>query len=132
MSNLVNLYGRFSFRAWDENIQDYWDWEEIQDDWESEGYYDSVFRQDHWVCEQCTTKLDKNKKQIYENDIVIKTDFNATGYLRTRTCVVEWHPKWLEWVLRTTYGDVYSLSDFDDEQLEIVGNIHENGDLLDE
>ena len=26
------LYGRFAFRAWDENIQDYWDWEEIQED----------------------------------------------------------------------------------------------------
>lgn len=126
------MWNRFNFRFWDEEMKNYWSWEEIQEDWEAEGYFDTAFRQDHWKCEQCTTKLDKNKKPIYENDIVIKSDFTVTGYLRTRTCVVEWHPKWLEWILRTTYGDVYSLSEFKDDQLEIVGNVHENGDLLDE
>ena len=121
MSNLVNLYGRFSFRAWDENMQDYWDWEEIQDDWESEGYYDSIFRQDHWVCEQCTGIKDKNGKYIFENDLL--KDHNGIWQ-------VKWNNKEAAFYLWNKKRDFY-LSPFIGEY-EIVGNIHETPELAEE
>lgn len=79
---------------------------------------------------QCTGMKDKNGKLIFEGDIVRKLDCNALGYPRERICQVLWGADYYVWELLTTLGDGYSLSDFNSEQLEIIGNIHENADLL--
>jgi len=84
------------------------------------------------TAEQCTSMKDKNGDLIYENDFVVKSDFNALGYARTRICHVHWHKDWLCWAITTKYGDTYQLSEFTSEQLEISGNIHQDEDLLDD
>lgn len=94
---------------------------------ETDGYYfiDSVD-----FLDQCTGLKDKNGKLIYEGDIIVKSDVSAIGYSRTRVCKVHWHNDWLSWAITTQYGDTYELSEFEPQQYEIIGNIHENADLL--
>lgn len=65
-----DLYGRFSFRAWDEEMKHYVGWDEIQQEWEELGYFDAIFREDHYKCEQCTGFKDENEKFIYEGDLI--------------------------------------------------------------
>lgn len=77
------------------------------------------------IVEQCTGLRDKNGNLIYEGDIVIKKDTNALGYGRTRKCAVHWQQDWAEWAITTEFGDTYALAEFASEQLEIIGNIHE-------
>jgi uncharacterized phage protein (TIGR01671 family) len=83
-----------------------------------------------YICELCTGLKDKNGKLIYEGDIVIKSDVSAIGYSRTRVCKVHWHNDWLSWAITTQYGDTYELSEFEPQQYEVIGNIHENADLI--
>lgn len=80
--------------------------------------------------EFCTGLKDKNGKLIYEGDIIVKSDVSAIGYSRTRVCKVHWHNDWLSWAITTQYGDTYELSEFEPKQYEIIGNIHEDADLL--
>lgn len=116
----------FKFRFWDENMRDYWDWEEIQDDWESEGYYDTAFRQDHWKCEQYIELRDIHGKEIYENDIVKQHDnLNNKDYIG----VVEFHAS--EYVL--VYPDGTGGHCVRNIQLgfnEVLGNCNENPELI--
>ena len=85
---------------------------------------------DNYIVEQCTGLKDKNGRLIYEGDIIVKSDVSAIGYSRTRVCKVHWHNDWLSWAITTQYGDTYELSEFEPQQYEIIGNIHENADLL--
>jgi uncharacterized phage protein (TIGR01671 family) len=79
---------------------------------------------------QYTGLKDKNGKEIYEGDILIKKDENAAGWTRVRTCKVEWSNNWGCWYIETTLGDGYSLSKYKGRQLEVIGNIYENPELL--
>ncbi|MFA5153404.1 MAG: YopX family protein [Clostridia bacterium] len=86
-----------------------------------------------WKVMQFTGKRDKNKKEIYEHDIVIIDIDKENG----RTV-----PVWIEYidnmaqfrgyVLNTSECEDVDISELDDYELEIVGNIHENKDLLNE
>lgn len=95
-----------------------------------ESYFNADYDFAESVIEQCTGLKDKNGKLIYEGDIVLKSDVSAIGYSRTRVCKVHWHNDWLSWAITTQYGDTYELSEFESQQYEIIGNIHENKDLL--
>ena len=65
---------------------------------------------------QFTGLKDKNGKEIYESDIV-RGDWHWDG----------WRPHVIEWP-----DDVYDLREYclDGEDLEVLGNIYENPDLL--
>ena len=78
---------------------------------------------------QYAGKNDKNEKEIYEGDIVIKVDTTGLGWHRERKCKVSFD-KWGCWMLTTEFGDGYMLGEFDSEQLEVIGNIFENPELL--
>ena len=104
-------------------IEDYISDNSYSEDWE---WYAISFD----IIEQYTGLKDKNGKLIYEGDIVIKSDVSAIGYSRTRVCKVHWHNDWLSWAITTQYGDTYELSEFEPQQYEVIGNIHENADLL--
>ena len=78
---------------------------------------------------QHTGLKDKNGNKIWENDIVNKVDTNGLGYHRERKCKVSFDALGY-WLLTTEYGDGYWLGEFDSEQLEVIGNIFDNPELL--
>lgn len=116
-----------------------------------EGYYqkrkDAFENDEHLIfrCESCHTwkyvevdadtlcqytgLTDKNGNKIWENDVVRKSDINALGYGRVRNCEVSFD-KLGCWLLTTKYGDGYWLGSFDAVQLEVIGTIFDNPELL--
>ena len=118
---------RFKFRVWNDVLKSY----SVDDHFiDEDGKLNTDG--DFYTVEQCTGLKDKNGKLIYEGDIVIKIDTSALGLIRQRYCRVFWHEEWLAWAIETEYGDVYMLHEYDYAQYEIVGNIHENKELLNE
>ena len=81
------------------------------------------------IC-QYTGLKDKNGNKIWENDIVKKVDTNGLGWHRERNCKVSFDKEGY-WLLTTEYGDGYWIGEVDIEQLEVIGNIFDNPELLD-
>lgn len=79
------------------------------------------------VVEQCTELKDKNGKLIYEGDIVHYIKHTNLGLGGDRYAEVFWWDNVQGFAIETSYGDYYGLDDF---EIEVVGNIHENPDLL--
>ena len=80
------------------------------------------------VC-QYTGLKDKNGNKIWENDAVKKVDTNGLGWHRERNCKVSFDKEGY-WLLTTEYGDGYWIGEVDIEQLEVIGNIFDNPELL--
>ena len=77
----------------------------------------------HKELEQCTGLKDKNGKLIYENDFIQAK--NGDIYL------IEWCQEKLGFVARTNNpDDVLESLDISRCEWEVIGNIHENEDLL--
>lgn len=78
----------------------------------------------HLVWEQSTGLKDKNGKEIYEGDIVKVLGSYSSVYQCDSG----------EWVLPYFYKDDDPISSLifhcDKGQIEVIGNIHENGELL--
>ncbi len=79
--------------------------------------------------EQFTGLLDKNGKEIYEGDIVKFED--VSGYKDGCASVI-WHEDSCGYYLENDDDNIYdTLYDFTPSyQMEIIGNIHENPELL--
>ena len=80
---------------------------------------------DHTTIGQNTTRKDIHNKTIYENDIVKVfgkigiVEFNFGGWTVKTIC--GGHIRW---------GNREDLWEFDPEDIEIIGNIHDNPDIL--
>lgn len=137
---------RFKFRVWDKGNEHYVDCADMlyiepsgeityacYDGDREDMYY---YEQNDVVIEQCTGLRDKNGKLIYEGDIVTKkfTDrpFSNKTKSKMKNCSVYWHKKG-EFLFK--YKDdkykYYSVPyDSFIGDCEIIGNIHENPELL--
>ncbi len=77
------------------------------------------------VIMQHTGLKDKNGKEIYERDVLIRENDLEN------TCVVKWDNESCGFTLNYIYFDEsYDMSEFWDD-FEVIGNIYENSELLD-
>ena len=117
------------FRAWGINIKEY-----LKD---ADGNANCVYilgdllKQGNWIFEQYTGLKDKNGKEIYEGDIVkVYAWTNLTRGLEYRhTTKVFWQEKYAQF--NTTYNDALS-NEITQDYFEVIGNIHENPELLED
>ena len=111
---------RFRFRAWDIEENKYREAISLGQD---RSFLMNIghVRNDTQIFEQCTGLKDKNGKLIYEGDWLKTKD----GYY----CYVVWFDGF--WWLKSLPSEAMDLehSEFYKE-CEVIGNIHENGDLL--
>ena len=82
---------------------------------------------------QFTGKIDKNKKKVFEHDILQLFTVWANGTVeKSGACVVKWWENDQCYVLTTKEG--YHCDDFGNlgrpEYYEVIGNIHDNPELL--
>lgn len=104
---------RFKFRVWDKESQKYHNGMEVFD------YMRGVLSPDKYVMEQCTGLKDRNGKLIYEGDVVCVEGYN--------------HP--VRWNVDSAYfevDDYGQIAYLNYNDLEVIGNIHENKELLDD
>lgn len=77
---------------------------------------------------QYTGLTDKNGKKIFEGDIVAFNRVNALGYTTSRKGEVRYYDKFPIFYIMATTGDAWDW--FDCENIEVIGNIHDNPELL--
>ena len=110
------------FRAWDIESPAMLTWEEIQEEWETEGYSDNVLRGDHYIPMQYTGLKDMYEKEIYEGDIIY-SEVEEANFLVL----------WDDETARYVFEGVGLVIDFDNcygQELQVVGNKYENPELL--
>ncbi len=94
-----------------------------------DGMHEEKFLTDNMILMQYTGLKDKNKKEIYEGDIVKR--YNRADNIHA--CLVVWNDGHLAYGLKSKSNNTQLLSDFYDQngnELEIISNIHDNPELL--
>lgn len=120
------------FRAWDIESPAMLTWEEIQDDWETEGYSDNILRGDHYIPMQYAGLKDKNGKEIYEGDIIqYVVPFEGGQY--TIYILVKWGKVEFSFLKKTLSNKIHRTTYQGLERYgKVIGNIYENPSLWEE
>ena len=116
-----------NFRGWNTNEEQMYDMEDLEEDWEShDGYYDSFFRQDHWISMLSTQIEDINGKEIFEYDI---GEFPNGDRFVVRS--EEWIAFYVDWIGDPNMED--QARDFERiSRSKIIGNMYENPEMVKE
>ena len=112
---------RFKFRVWDKEFKQYWTDEEIKENaaWLLFPDNDNI---ENIEIEQCTGIKDKNGKPVFEGDIL--SDYDEFKFL------VRWNALELKYVFIPISKNNSEDLDIYLNECELVGNIHENEELL--
>lgn len=120
---------RFKFRAYDPVKKTYYNDFYLMSDGNGAIYTPLEEGEDEnrLIIEQCTGLKDKNGKLIYEGDLV-QSKFNGLGriaYYHAMLVVL-----WKKEVFFMDHTTTSTPIPLDTENIEVIGNIHENQDLL--
>lgn len=120
------------FRAWDNEIREF-----LSGDYEpisvgdskvvTGGDWQGVYYTDKYTIEQYTGLKDKNGKEIYEGDI-LQDESNDTAVVIWREHHAEWGIKWMHMGIEDSLSHRMEWGHLN----EIIGNIHENTELLED
>ena len=102
------------FRAWNHIVKRYSDFFDLETFYRTK---DVNFN--NIIFERYTGRKDKNSVEIYESDIVIK-------FGNPRPMKVEWFR------LAFRFDRVFHMCEIQDKDIEVIGNIRENPELLEE
>lgn len=115
------------FRAWDIEMKQMIDWDEIQEQWENEGYHSAILSADHYIPMQFTGLKDKNGKEIYKGDVVSWGD----GWNNYKSSIVFENGAFRESRFKNTLEEICHYWDNGKYiECEVIGNIYENPELL--
>lgn len=123
---------RFKFRVWDKPLEKYMEFKEFKF-MNVEFIFNPItkeaeieYNKERYIIEQCTGLKDKNGKLIYDGDIMEHRIYLGNPELY----IVKWSESVNGWVyqdVRNSLKTSYILTEFTDS---IIGNIHENKELL--
>lgn len=128
---------RFRFRVWDTEKKEMIYGAEMAYDYMrlcpggkivEENCFGDVLENKRYIVEQCTGLKDKNGRLIYEGDIVILNDEDF--FEKPIKTIIKWADGNASFGLFGSHNLYYGFSYYDPEDVEVVGNIHENPELL--
>nr|DAK51446.1 MAG TPA: YopX protein [Caudoviricetes sp.] len=133
---------RFRFRAWDKSFQKYCENVIVSTINGEITVYERLVNGNtvlipsaHVVLEQCTGLKDENGKLIYEGDIVrvFYDHFNGTFTEKEVVGPVKWECG--TWIVNNSllnHSPEYDETHLESAAVEVIGNVHENPELLEE